>query len=551
MSGTPDSESSGPASQDEVDEIQTAPLKRARSFKDTAPPDPLCWLCAGVGPLQRTWRGHPLHDYCWNAVRSHKRMLRSEDEKEADLELLIHDQEVWKVPVVGLVVLPGAARSIQARRTAAHQLVSRTETFTEDLDISDQLLLTRRRFGGYMRHWEQYGDDSASESFARRLSGSESEHRNSDDEVRVRVKDNDRLRRATGRREVRTRSRCRDRRGGDRRDGGGEPGRGGTASGGGGRARSRGRERCSGGTRRKSESTATTLLAGDSPKQKRSGASAGGRKPPAPTAQGGSRADGQTRRTGREAQPAQERGMPKKDNPALIFMKKKDDLLLNVAESIRTSIGMPSAVYNTIAKQLARMSEIDKNDLSKQFDAIAFKRTVDDKVAVLKGLKSKLEECARADIDEIDKDIAAAIADLNTAVARGVEGMDSIRYILDKDTKAKRCTLMQKRYARSKMASAMVSGGYGKAWATAFAQNFQKWHDEEKQSAFTDPGTIDLDQPIVWTQASDMGKRLAPAIAAYQEKCAINIKDKKKSLLDTILARKWGRLNDQGRQWWW
>ena len=87
-----------------------------------------------------------------------------------------------------LVALTGERRS---KQTLAKHKETINNTFAEDSSLKGKLLLPRMRFFSYMNFWEQYGVSSASESFDRRKADSDSSHRDSSDNSRVRVRDNE------------------------------------------------------------------------------------------------------------------------------------------------------------------------------------------------------------------------------------------------------------------------------------------------------------------------------------------------------------------------
>ena len=106
-----------------------------------------------------------MHNGCFNAVRCHKRLLKTTADKEVDKQLLENDEE-WKSVVRGLVA-DNELRSEAARRPARAQIKNR-KAYIGSGQVEDDLLLTKRRFISYMGFWEGYGSDTAS-SFGRSL----------------------------------------------------------------------------------------------------------------------------------------------------------------------------------------------------------------------------------------------------------------------------------------------------------------------------------------------------------------------------------------------
>ena len=73
--------------------------------------DLLCWL----------WFYRELHNGCFNAMRRHKRLLKTTEDKEVDKQLLENDEEEWKSVVRGLVAY-NELRSEATRRAARAQI---------------------------------------------------------------------------------------------------------------------------------------------------------------------------------------------------------------------------------------------------------------------------------------------------------------------------------------------------------------------------------------------------------------------------------------------
>ena len=160
-----------------------------------------CWLCDApmvVGQASNKWYNRELHNGCFNAVRCHKRLLKTTADKEVEKQLLESDEEEWTSVVRGLVA-DNELRSEAARRAARAQIKNR-ETYIDSGQVEDDLLLTKRRSTPHMGFWEGCGSDTASESFERRLQCSDSDHENERGEKQIRTQDNVRIRKVTGKR---------------------------------------------------------------------------------------------------------------------------------------------------------------------------------------------------------------------------------------------------------------------------------------------------------------------------------------------------------------
>ena len=80
--------------------------------------------CGGGTRISNKWFNRELHNGCFNAVRCHKRLLQTTADKEANKQLLEHDEEQRKSVVRGLAA-NHELRSDAARRAARAQIKNR------------------------------------------------------------------------------------------------------------------------------------------------------------------------------------------------------------------------------------------------------------------------------------------------------------------------------------------------------------------------------------------------------------------------------------------
>ena len=179
-----------------------ASVKKNALRQDVACGGELCGLCDTGGFLPKRWRGLFLHPECWNGIRCHLRLLTKPAAKEADKKFMAKDMEKRKKMVLRLVVTDHTVRDHSLVKN--HRENIKQATFTKEAEVSDMLYLSKRRFAAYMKFWEGYGSDSASESWDRRHAETDSNHSDSDGNKRVRVKDNTKVRTEVGRRESKT-----------------------------------------------------------------------------------------------------------------------------------------------------------------------------------------------------------------------------------------------------------------------------------------------------------------------------------------------------------
>lgn len=157
------------------------------------------FLCRQLGDLTKHWRGVGLHNHCWNGVRCYHRMLKSRRSKDDGIALFTNDPQRWKEFVLPLVVTPGSGY---------HPVSARSETFTDHMEISDTLRLTKPRFKAYMKFWEQWDSDEASSDFENLTERQSEPLEDSRGNRMVEVMDNPRCRATSGSRSAHVNTTC-------------------------------------------------------------------------------------------------------------------------------------------------------------------------------------------------------------------------------------------------------------------------------------------------------------------------------------------------------
>ena len=170
-----------------------------------------CFLCESelLGTdKQVTWRDFNLHDHCRNAVRCAIRQVTTKPEKDELIKMAAIDPAAFRDHVEPLIVRPG-----QPKRGAGQRLQFIKKTKQQVHGKFSQratMLLTKKRFKGWKRMWENMEADDASFEFESLLDQASSDNADSDAEPRVRVRDNEREVETRGTKETYEKHRTRD-----------------------------------------------------------------------------------------------------------------------------------------------------------------------------------------------------------------------------------------------------------------------------------------------------------------------------------------------------
>ena len=163
--------------------------ERGTSSASAVVPEPLCCVCSRSGALDKQWRGEGLHRKCWNGYRAYARCLKSKKDRDAEQQMFHTARGKWQEQVLKMVVFDGGPRSAAARLEVAAE-AGRSD-YEETLCIHDTVLLPKRRYKCYMKNWEGWESDEASEAFEQALEEQSSEELDDKGMPRVRVRDNE------------------------------------------------------------------------------------------------------------------------------------------------------------------------------------------------------------------------------------------------------------------------------------------------------------------------------------------------------------------------
>lgn len=476
-----------------------------------------------------------------NGVRCHQRLLRAQEEKGKDDRLLNNQAADWKARVLPLVCGRPGERQYGARQ-AARQRIVQQETFVEEAEIEDDLLLTKPRFTAYMRFWEGYGTDSASESFERRAEISE--HEDDRGWPAVRVKDNPRVRAARGRR-------ASTRAGGDQRDP--ERGHRGDPRDPGREHRPRHRDRGASGATVAADAAGGRAAAprrGDrspSAATRASGRSARGsgtlQLGAAASSRGGPRADAERRgqRQG-AASPEAAAADGAKRNSAVEFMKHKTGVKKKLADNIGTYSGK-KATAEVLRAMLEKLNQEQKKELKHNGDAEAILQSLDTLVANLKQLQDEVNAASKVALAEIEGNCDAAVASLQAKEAEAKDFVEAAEFLVGQAATDSRKRKQASRYQRVKLAERLVAGGFGKRSAKLASEQWQELTGTGE--APMNPGTPDYVKPMIFTaEAGDgdgpgSGRCVLAGIEKFQAEAGAKIHDKAETLRAACVEHGW------------
>ena len=114
--------------------------------------------------IARIVDGRHFHDYCWNAVRSGRRLLKSPDAAQALATLMVQDPAKYRKVMMPLVAKPGTSRTRQHRQVYA-ELVTEMCSYKAVQRLGRRLLLSKKRYVAFYKFGEGMDSDAASEAW--------------------------------------------------------------------------------------------------------------------------------------------------------------------------------------------------------------------------------------------------------------------------------------------------------------------------------------------------------------------------------------------------
>lgn len=504
-----------------------------------------CFLCEDAGATCK-YRGLDFHNHCQNATRAHYRLLVDKDDRVVEDELALNDAKAWRSKILPLVVAPGEAR---ARATISQHKKDHIEAFVERSSDKGDLLLTKTRFIKWMEFNEGYNSESASESFDRRVDGSVSEHYNSDDEPRARVKDNERLVVRRGSRTT-TNSRLRSSGHGARR---------GSAASDAARSRSRDRRRRrrTSGCRAPSPSPAPTQASaaatprGRGRTSRRAAASKAtprrspqsSQSQPAVCGRGSAQHSGATaaasgsfrsrlnssrmRRShnsadldaamGGEAEAAPT-DTAKQSTSGVAFMAAKDAVAQQI-EQVLSKTSLKSWVGKQLTEDVGRLGKEQLGELAKEGSSASVLKQLGLKVAALQRLKAELPEIDKTGLEDFRNQLAQAIAELNTEKEKATIMHDAAKYLLQQIGTEARKKKQADRYQRVKLATRLTKSGSSHEKVSSVVAELVA-AEAVSPVPTTASDTVSWTSIMLFDDTNEQGKTILAACDKYAGDCA-------------------------------
>jgi len=179
------------------------------------------------------------------------------------------------------------------------------------------------------------------------------------------------------------------------------------------------------------------------------------------------------------------------------------------------------------------LEEPQLSNLSKHGDYKTIVANADQKIEALKDLLKKLESLDVTELADWEAKQAQAIKELNNESAKADKLREVAREFKQHKAEEKRSERNAEFYQRKKISDKLTNQmECGKEMAAAVAH---MWREIDANGmpagvVVTDEMTIDFRSPIVWTDASERGKKVLTVVKAYQEASKDKIGEKVQGL---------------------
>ena len=514
----------------------------------------LCWLCnVEIQGTPVTYRGRMVDGVCKNAIRCHYNTIKGLGSEfiEADSNMLNESPDDWKDGVLLLAKPDGRSRGTVDRE---NHKAWYSQAFTEFSYSKKGVLLRKPRFIAFMKHWENYNETSASESFDRRLDDASSNHTDSEGEARVRVRGNDEVNVTTGRRytppSTRRRSSgsgaaCNSRRRASANESDARRRRRGSGScDASASARDRRRSRSRGRDRHQSErrrgvpdpaSPAPTQNSKSTRPPLRSTSPQATRQRqmhlPSRFGRGGSGGRSGSGRGAKVARKVDGGTIPDTDNetftpenPAIQFLARKTAMKTSLNEEIR-KFKLKTFIGTTLQKLVNELSPGDLNTLKKQGDASGVCKSLDKLGKQFETYKEELSDIDHHAIDSFESKVAQTIQEIKEETERAEKLFEAAKYLKDEEKGAEHKAKMKERYQRSKLAGKLEHGGFGGQFARVVTSMVAAEHGEPMTS-IKNESELNLTSLMLFDEGDEFGFQMVGWVKEYQEKSSGNLNAK-------------------------
>ena len=192
--------------------ISPRPPEKRRGFRPalfpaaaTTPVDDedsdICYLCTtAFTNKDKVWSlfGKELHDKCFNAVRSYRRIFPTGSARDHCDQRMLNMPDEFRVEVMPFISDGIAGRDKSHRLKIKAQVQQVDTNYNRNERVDDDLVLNKRRFKSFKKQWDNESSAAASSEFEELLAAQDNEH-STQQQAMVSVPDIPRLRSARGR----------------------------------------------------------------------------------------------------------------------------------------------------------------------------------------------------------------------------------------------------------------------------------------------------------------------------------------------------------------
>ena len=498
-----------------------------------------CYLCSEAldSTKGKKWKGLLFDSRCFNALRSHRRILEKFPAALAQSDALaISDPYAWREQVLLLVKSDG-----DGTRTAALSKVRakarKVEEYENSEEIKDKVLLTKRRFKAHMAWWEGTASDEASEEWNdefEKLRSQGISYKNGKGQHQVAIPENTRIRKSKGKRSTAD------------PDARGQGSRG--------RSPSRASTNASAAAASRPRVAARSSMSGTARSAAMPGSAMGGHRGGelAEESEGeasdeGMISDAPSAITHRSATRS-----PDSKGKAIGFdtfdlsqaAQQRHNKQLSPVELIQEKAALRAKIEKVLKEQegkrgiKARIEASDKqltDDQRKDLEVSSSEAVLplDRATKHLKDVRARLDNVKVGTMDEIKEAVQKAMAALSAETKTCEDFHKALGFLVGQSRLQNRHSMMQVRYRRAKVVNRLIVGGFGKGFAKNMPDHF--YQQELPRVVKVSPEEFDHVAILMWDSSGQSEQpKMLKQIARFQEESLVMVPDKQARMLEEL-----------------
>lgn len=498
-----------------------------------------CYLCSETfdSTKGKKWKGLLFDSRCFNALRSHRRVLEKFPAALAQSDAMaISDPNAWREQVL-LLVKSGGDGTRTAALAKVRGKARKVEEYENSEEINDKVLLTKRRFKSHMAWWEGTASDEASEEWNEeyeRLRSQGISYKNEKGQHQIAIPDNTRIRTSKGKRSTADP---------DARKQGSR-----------GRSPSRARTTARAAASSRPPVAARSSMSGAARSAARPGSAMGGHR----GGESGEGSEGEasdddliseapsaiTHRSSTRS-PASKGKAPGCDPFSLSQAAlQRHNKQLSPVELIQEKAALRATIEKVLKEQegkrgvKARIEASDKqltDDQRKDLEVASSESVLplDRAIKHLKDVRARLDNAKVGTMDEIKEAVQKAMATLSAETNTCEDFHKALEFLVGQSKLQTRNTQMQARYRRTKVVNRLIVGGFGKGFAKCMPDHI--YQQELPKVVKVNPEKFDHGAILMWDPSGQSEEpKMLKQIAKFQEESLVLVPDKQARMLEEL-----------------